>query len=118
MKRPAIGRFLRCFLFWMIVFHWWLVLFIVPGRPFREGGLVHVQVMLYVWTPTRLFANVLGPAYFAPVEFFGPHPCSPVAWGLVALFWVLVIAALALITSAFIGLLRRKGRDDAVLGQR
>ena len=102
----------------MIVFHWWLVFLIVPFLSHCEGGLVYGQVMLYVWVSVRMLANLLGPAHFAPVEFVGPYPCSPVGWAFVVSFWAVVSAALAIITSAFIGLFRTKrgnaGKWDSV----
>jgi hypothetical protein len=118
MQRLPIGRLLRCFLVWMIVFHWWLVLLVVPFLRHRESGIVFAQVMLYVWIPVRLLANQLGPTHFAPVEFVGPYPRSPVGWAIVVSFWAVVSAALAIITSTFIGLFRVKrgsaGKRDSV----
>jgi len=111
MKR---NRFLLCFAFWLFVFHWWLVLWLIP--PLREplGPTGFKQSLYWINIPGIPLAHVMGPRYFE-VEEFGALPHGPVAYGLIVLFWVFVAAILGAGTSAALcgGLQRKKDSDES-----
>jgi hypothetical protein len=101
-------RFWVCFLCWLLMFHSWLIVRLIPGLRdwFDMFPFGFMLGMLWINIPGMPLSHLMGDRYF-PTEEFGVLPQGPVGYGLIVLFWVIVAAVLGWATSALIGRLRR-----------
>jgi hypothetical protein len=109
-------RFLLCFLFWLVAFHWWLILYFVPALRQALSRFAFMQAMYWINIPGLPLARVMGPSHFG-VEEFGALPAGPLEYGLIAIFWVLVAAILGLGCSALFALFGRHRSNEKNIQQ-
>jgi hypothetical protein len=96
-------RFFKTLLIWLLFFNWPPLVVLVP--PLRL--VAFVPLLFWINIPGLFLATLLGPPMFK-VEEFGALPSGPIAWGLLALFWVLVAVLFTLVNNPINRLLQRK----------
>lgn len=95
-----MNRFLMCTSFWLIAFHWWVILRLVPGLRDLLAPLGFKQALYWINIPGVPLARMMGPKHFG-IEEFGAIPAGPLEYTIITFFWIFVAVVLGCATSAF-----------------
>ena len=104
-------RRLVCPLLWILLFHSWLIVRLIPGLDEMLGVLLPwdmtlMLALLWVNIPGIPLHYVFGETYFQ--AGIGVIPQGVVGYGLVILFWIIVSILLGFATSGVIGWLEKR----------
>ena len=98
-------KHVKTFLIWLALLNWPPILFHVP--PLR--GLCFLPFLFWINIPALWLglAKLIGKSDY-DIQEFGAIPLTPLAWALIASFWILLAAGLTLATDLFRSKLRTK----------
>lgn len=114
MKRKHI----KTFLIWMAMLNWPIVLCWVPISAVKL--LCFLPALFWINIPALWLglAQWIGKPHY-DIQEFGAMPLTPLAWILIATFWILVAVGLTILTAFIPGLVYRKRKDwDKTSNQR
>lgn len=98
-------KHVKTFLIWLALLNWPPILILVP--PLR--GLCFLPYIFWINIPALWLglAKLIGKPHY-DIQEFGAMPQTPLAWALIASFWILLAAGLTLATALFRSKLKSK----------